>query len=592
VDQVRNTGRQQREDIVLQAVFDTYRRSHKIGNPDLDMDLQNVVLRHLGAIGGPVCVNVLVRLPELRDYFDRIGIDLETSRSRFLMRAITAMAYRGLVFRLTPHPQLLSVPADNKNAPVEYRYVLHRVIQRYAVSRIGTSERDSISRDDFAPTVFAAMRSTSGGLTKESYHFIRSLMIGLSQYPDIPQDDESLRPWLFTTNNLDLRAEALRSALALARSTLSVAMITQLKDQEPHGPGLPKRGYLESYKVRLRWILRMAWEIPSKERTVDALYRDEIVWLYNELGVIALTQGNLNEALGFLRQAAEMNECIEGRSRSGPIYDRINVNHAIVQLERGRIDSARSRLSRVLEATRDEPSVLHWIVRGYLCRIDHITAKEGLVSAEFESVTEALQHFGEHRATATMLLHRGQHLFWNDQAAAEDVLKQAQSLAEVGGHEDLRLQIELARLWHHVSAGSDDGVLDRTFANGRSGTRLLGRLNEIEDYGRRMWIWSLQADALRLRSNFLLIQGETSSAGSLVVRSMAICLRNRMMLRLNSGLTIYAKILHSRGDTEGAIRNGHLSLSMARASHYNLELSRVRYLLEQIEPTGVGRAQV
>lgn len=601
---IGNIGDDRREELVLEAVIGRYQLYHRIAVAEADIELHKLLLRHLGVIGAPLGSAVIVRLPQIRDYFERIGVPLETSRRRFIARALTTLAYRGLVFRVKPHPRIVQLAEDAKSegkhpedrhwpADREYRYALHRVVQSFAVSKLGVGLIDPISANLFAPTLYSSMPSSSTKLSRAAFGFIRELLIGLSQYPDLAHEDTNLRSWLFTTKEHSVKVQALRAALSLARSTLSVSTISRFSGFQPTGSGFPRRGYMETYKVRLRWIIRLAWELAKDGSTLEeplraadplrfnepypkltALYRDEIVWLYNEIGVIALAQGNLTEALGFLRQAAEYNEGIEGRPRLGPIFDHIDLNHAIVQLERGRISSAETRLERIKRNSRF--GVVQLSARGYLCLIRHITGRFEGLAEEFKQVTSEIQEINDQRASAILLAHRGRFVAATDPKSAQRHLKDAQSLAETGGHEDIRHHIEIARI-----AVSQRFSHNETAINVEHG---LSRLKEIENYGRRMDIWSIQADALRLRAELLLAHGETESAGEELIRSLAICRRNRMLLRLNSALTLYADVLLIRGDISGAKSLASRSLELAKSIRYNLETSRAQRLLSRIDP--------
>ncbi|MBL6431069.1 MAG: tetratricopeptide repeat protein [Alphaproteobacteria bacterium] len=180
--------------------------------------------------------------------------------------------------------------------------------------------------------------------------------------------------------------EALRAALTMVRSTFSVAVVSRFEDYKSHPASRAerKRGYFETYKVRLRWIIRMAWELLDVEdlkaaigsetgktdaevdlerdfrayrpdlafKQMNALHRDEIVWLYNEAGLTCLVQGNLTDAVALLRQAIEFNRGIEGQEDVGRQHNRISLNLAMVQIERGRLSAARSRLRRIRDDER------------------------------------------------------------------------------------------------------------------------------------------------------------------------------------------------------------------------------------------------
>jgi hypothetical protein len=56
-----------------------------------------------------------------------------------------------------------------------------------------------------------------------------------------------------------------------------------------------------------------------------------------------------------------------------------------------------------------------------------------------------------------------------------------------------------------------------------------------------------------------------------------------MRLRLNNALTIYAKVLHLRGDLNSARRMAQLSLNLARTMNYNLETPRAQELLRLLD---------
>lgn len=99
-----------------------------------------------------------------------------------------------------------------------------------------------------------------------------------------------------------------------------------------------------------------------------------------------------------------------------------------------------------------------------------------------------------------------------------------------------------------------------------------------------MGIWNLQVDALKLRAEILMSEGETSSAGMLLVRAMAIAKRYRMVLRLNATITVYADLLYLRGDLEGASRHAALSLNMAKGIGYSVQTAAAQRILSKINP--------
>lgn len=582
VSSVRGIGQTKRDQIVLDAVLGVYRRFHVIGDPDLDGDLHMLLLRHMGVIGSPVTSAVLVRLPEIRAHFERVGDELEISRRRTITRALTTLAYRGLVFRLSPNPR--QVELRNEDAPwdplKDHRFALHRVVQSFALSKLDSGMIDPVLLNSFAPSLYSAIPSAGPRLSRDAYSFIRSLLIGLSQYPDVPHSELGIEPWIFSTQDTEIREQALRCAMTMVRSTITLPVISRLAERRPIEEGLEVRGHFETYRVRLRWIIRMAWEL-KRQRESDtkgtepkhklfALYRDEIVWLYNELGIVALAQGALTDALGFLRQAGDLNEGIEGRSKSGPVFNHIDLNHGIVQIERGQLGSARSRLERVQAATEDRAWKVHWSACGYLCVLDHLTGRQEGLKDRFRAVTSFFEEQAEKRAAAVFLMHRGRFLAAIDDVLANRMLQSARELAETGGHIDIAKRVELAIV---------KARLTRQDTN-RHHAASLRVVQEVDTYGRQMGIWSLQVDAMQLHAEILLGQGETASSGRLLIRAMALARRHAMNLRLNSAMTLYARTLLARGDRHGATTFARASLKRAKDMGYNLETPRAQAALD------------
>lgn len=592
VDQVRNVGDHRKEDLVLESVLECYRRYNVISYFDADIELHLLLIRHLAVIGTPVSTAVLVRLPEVRDYFARLRDEPEVSRRRTVAAALTILCERGLVFRLSPNPSMLELKDEDGNSvrrdwplALEFRYALHRVVQRHAASLLGQGRVDPVRNNSFAPTLYASMSSGGPRLSREAYVFLRRQMVALSQYPDIPNAERESNPMPFVSNDREIPVQALRAALSLARASFSVASISRFADYKRLIPGTETRGYLETYKVRLRWIIRRAWElnhIPASSGgstddgvQFNALYRDEVVWLYNELGVTSLAQGNLTDALALLRQAAEFNAAIEGSSRSGEIGNLIGLNHAIVQMERGRLASARTRLSEIQERTRNIRETEYHMAMGYLCVLDHLSGRSQDLYDRFEQVTNHFQRKGDKRAAAIFLHHSARFLRESNADKAGRLLRTARELAETGGHEDIRHHVQVAEiLVEHANISGAETRGPKTYA----------RLREIETFGRRMGVWSLQCDSLLLHARILLEQGETANAGRLLVRALAIAHRCSMTLRANRGLTLYAELLRCRGDKQGAETVAITSLELAKSSGFSLETVRAQSVLAAIHP--------
>lgn len=621
VNEIRNVSVEQREQTVLQAVLDAYARFHKIGDPENDIELHQKLLRSLAVIGSPVSANVLVRLPDIRAYFRNAKTEFNVSRRRTVSRALHTLALRGLCFRLHPHPQVSRPLASGGAAQGtakrpgdwppqhEYRFALHRIVQHYGVSKLGSGTADPVAINSFSPSLYASMPAGLPRLTHEAYEYLRGLLVGLSQYPDIPHSEQRFEPWIFSTDDHNTRVEALRAALTMVRSTFSIAVVSRFEDYKslPASRAARKRGYFETYKVRLRWIIRKAWELldvndlkgaiarqtkRGSGNTVDlqtdfrayrpdldwpkmnALYRDEIVWLYNEAGLTCLVQGNLTDAVALLRQAIEFNRGIDGRENTGRQHNRISLNLAIVQIERGRLSAAQRRLRQIRDAEDVRGDRVFKLATGYLGLIDHLMGNVGKAECQYGEAIDWCRQDDDMRGAAVFLNHKARLVAARDPDESLRLLREARQFADTGGHEDVRRHIVL----------SDIRIRMLTPVGERPSAEIaMQRLREVEDYADLMGAPSLACEALHLRARILLQNGEASTAGKLLIRSMAIARRNAMHLRLNSAITSYALSLLHRGRSLPAERLLYASLEMAKRSRYNSEIARVLRELERPE---------
>jgi hypothetical protein len=173
-----------------------------------------------------------------------------------------------------------------------------------------------------------------------------------------------------------------------------------------------------------------------------------------------------------------------------------------------------------------------------------------------------------------MLSHRARFLLGRDQKGAQEAIKRAMELAETGGHEDVRHHCNLISIRFSARGESTRSTTDE---------KGLWRLDEIDAYAVRMSMWNLQCDAVMQRETMLLEQGETTTAGRLLMRAIAIARRRSMGLRLNRATTLYAHTLLRRGDRRGACQIASSSLEMAKFWDYNLETSRAQRVLTEAE---------
>lgn len=612
IDHVKAAAVSEHEETVLHDVLDSYEASHVIGEPHNDIELHLLILRHLASIGSPCSADVLVRTPQILAYFDRLPEDRDRSRNLRLTQALTVLAERGLVFRLEPHPQLKKLygrlegdPAETRNQferseePTRaYRYALHRLMQRYILRKMGSGPREFAEINSFAPSLYASMPADLPRLNHETYRFLSELVDSLSQYPDRGGSQAASQRWHFGEAPHTTKVQALRCALSLVRSTFSVAVVSRFEDYNGLANQIdrPRRGYFEAYRVQVRWLIRKAWEVYLQDPNFDpldyepdsdlppqlkAFYRDEIVWLYNECGVICLVQGNLLEAAVLLRQAIHLNRCIEGNRDGGAQHNRLSLNLAVTQIERGRLDSAASRLLAICESEDEYGSrrgrIWH-IAHGYLGLVQHLRGDRDAAAKHYERAIEVLRIYDDLRSCSIFSKHLGDlQRVRGMLPEAHRSIKSAISFAQAGGHEDLHKRARLSQiLLDIVERKATDFSIQPTLA----------QLRLIEDYAETMEMPSLLCDVFISRARLLLEQGESTLAGSLLARAMALAKRNGMNLRLNSAMTAYARVLAMRNLRDQADQLLFACLGMAKRNNNQIEIAGVEAAFDALHQLG------
>ncbi|KZM49786.1 SIR2 family protein [Labrenzia sp. OB1] len=649
VSDLRNTSANAKEDVVLDTVMAICRRTSIIGDPDNDWELHTLLLRNIAVLGCPVSPNVLVRLPDIRDYFNKVQFVPNLSRRRMVAMALAAMSERGLVFRLKPHPKLVRLNKlarlhevsenagdrmpvevyeplrqafDGWAAEREFRYALHRQIQGYCFHGLGHLTAPPVSANSFSPTLYASMPSRVVRLSSEGYLFLRRLLLGLSQYPDIRHKDAARNAPIFNTDDVITRVQALRAGLSLARTCFSIAAVSRFDEDMTGRDFIRKRGHFETYRVRLRWILRKAWAVHDQPRSdamdlkteqerkleqgkkgeqeknagkealrkydadpdkyrVNALYIDEIVWLYNEVAVTCLVQGALIEAIGHARQAIFINREIEGQLDGGRMHNMLSLNLAIIQYERGRLASAEARLKAILSTEDNGTRRVAHLAKGYLGLIALLQGRRREAKFELLKVARALSNDQEDRALAIFLRHLALLVAPDDADEAWSYLARARDYSEKGGHEDVRHLILVSEVWvsqRHLEQPWERVLSDRV------------KLREAQRYAEVMGLDSLLVDTLHAQGMMLYNAGDHSSSGRLMTKAMAIARRNDMTLRLNRIMTDYSRVLLARRRVASAKRLLMSSLTMAKRSGHSSEVVRIREVWDEAERQDVEDA--
>jgi len=248
--------------------------------------------------------------------------------------------------------------------------------------------------------------------------------------------------------------------------------------------------------------------------------------------VICLVQGNLRDAASLLRQAIYFNRRIEGAGDGGPQYNRLSLNLAITQIERGRLDSAFARLQSICESERrygSRPGRIWHIAHGYLGLIQHLRGDLEDAEKRYTRAIKVLRVYDDPRACSIFSKHLGDlQRMRGRKTDAKEHIASAIGFAQAGGHEDLHKRARLSQILLDIA--------NRTTTD-LSIHSTLAQLRLVEDYAETMEMPSLLCDVLTVRARLLLEQGESTLAGALLARAMVMAKRNGMHLRLNSAMT-------------------------------------------------------
>ena len=323
------------------------------------------------------------------------------------------------------------------------------------------------------------------------------------------------------------QAADLRAANGILRSIYSIGVVCRFNafhdDREP----FPEKGYLESHRQLIRWMLRRAVALDERlgdsdknKRPLAPLYEEEVAWLFNEAGVISVVQGKLNDANELLRQAlATVKKGIE--PHMGPLTNRIGLNLAICDIERGRARQA----NEVLEIIRDDKTehpALRLIAEGYLGLIDHLRGDDVSARAIYGKVEHELSNMGRSRAASIFARHHAdllRALGRHHAASATEYVNRSIHHASNGAHEDIRNLAQVSKLKIRI-ANSDIST-----------EAVEARLISIERYARIIGVPRLMYECAGVRALIMLRNGDARSAHAESFRSLNIANRYGMRLR-------------------------------------------------------------
>jgi tetratricopeptide (TPR) repeat protein len=589
----------QAPDVAISAVLGQYRRLER-GHPHekIKASLCEAILKHLSIVSAPAEVVVLARCPQIREVAEqdlRVKRNDDKRIIEVVIEHIDWLRLRHLVFEVEKRNELQeetlrdSERAGNaEQAPIENefrRFAVHQSMQSYFFGRLGSPHRELGDSRLFTVSVLASQPADLPAPTREGYKFLTNLICALGKYPN-------KGPVIGPTgrDKLERRRDicALRAAVSLMRAALPLAVVSRCSEFGAEvDEGRSSVGYFEEYRFILFWMIWRGGELGDEEtqdfwkevgilkesltsawtetdadqalvravmdrlgsRRADelfarlkkrdrfnALYQDEITWLYNECGLVSFAQGNLQDAAALFRAARLSNEHVEADSQNGPNSLRIQLNQTLVWIERGRFRRAEQALSQIDAQSEREP-VIAAIAHGYLGLAAHIRGRFDEARQFYDDALSRLKQFSEDRATAIFNRHLGDLLrIQGERGPAGDKLRMALAEAQMARQRDLvcRVQMSMAQL---------ELVND---PQTRDVTKILRRADDVMAYANLMDVHSLKADALLIQGEVSELQGDTQAAGKRTVEALALAQLHGQRLRAMYAMWRLGRIVAAR----------------------------------------------
>ena len=387
-------------------------------NPALVLDIVEI----MSFIGQPVEKAVLFHAPTIKE---RLKIDNSHDNDRARRELNRAFA------DLERLELIKEINFREGKAEYERRYTVHLSLQSEIRDRNGIPLSDSILSTAYNMSLFSS-QPADGALPEADLHDKLGQLIDwlIGAYKDDPFDKGASR-----SSEQPHVVAAFRAGFALVRGFSSISALLSV-DRGDRLVAEDRDGLLTEHAQRLDRILA-AFDLIVDARGTgslgpEALYPDELVWLHNERGVVKLAQGDLYEARFSFDEAERINRNHVEFNDQSHNWRRISLNQIVVDIERGRFQSAEDRMNAIerrlgpakFEHIRklylDEP--LHRRVRfdpeasheeilavalitGYRGLCGHLKGELDASRVQFERATRLLQRMDEQRALALFRRH-------------------------------------------------------------------------------------------------------------------------------------------------------------------------------------------
>lgn len=608
------------------------------------------ILRAMAFIGWPVEVGVLAHVPRVA----ALLADQSSSKpdETLLTNTMEQLRHLGLLIEILKFDARWQPPAGKKEyraEPVDLttRFGLHRSMATELRERHGIPLSEAKLSSTFNMSLFAAQPADDYTPEPEFHDELGNLvdrLIGAWKDPfphglspdllaKVKHDDlkaianhpadNLLSPDDFVRICSPRAVACLRAALAVIRGYYSTSNLLAI-DLNDRLASVSRDGALTEHSNRLDRLLKGFGKIAtardgmravaklagiddfSEQMGPEPFYRDDLVWLHNERGVVKLAQGDLYGARRSFSLALRMNNLYVEQDHKGHNWRRITVNMIGVLIERGRLRSAEtsldeieasinratwasqdtgvdpenardSRFARILETygkqngfiddcssrefTREE-ILMVGLVTGYRGLIGQNRGHEKTAKGLYERSISILRRLGEQRSYALFQRHYASlRQIAHVDASMQREVALAIAAADAAHQMDMSYRARLLRA----------DLSRRTLGNAHQRKTVLADIDRALRYAALTDSYRVRIEASSSLSRLMLESGEFDAALKYACDAMAVASRfghslHKIALRVQIG-----DILIQRGDPKsgGALLDEALSLS-ARIGYYRI----------------------
>lgn len=530
--------------------------------------ISHAILKHLFAFGGPVENTVFVQCPEFQgistDYRDRIktreDLDNEINKALGWLRGLD------MVTQLTH--------CYNRDD----RYGLHSHVRNWLATKKGLPFSVVMGREQTAITVVPLIDEEIVPLDREDYRFIWDTIDGLLEPADGRRAPSQAH---------------IRAAYMLLRGSMRIGAVLRSAHDEDSGLS-PGRTPLEEYVRRLLDVRHAALACGDEcadvpDASTAPLFEREWVWLFNEIGVVKLLQGQAHDASALFEQAIEFEserlhdgggfEALVYGGRNLPSFSisklRVMMNLALAEIERGAFNRAGRILSsekRDLEQlsglyTREDfPKKEHREIRilqrvlGLInARLKFLAGGAGEATKWLEDNEAGVVGEGVHGLTALYFLIRadveaGRKSF----SKAAGMFSIARAEAEASGRSDLIFSVMLGESELRIISQGRPGALQLQ--------QQLAKIRKIKHEAQRMGMARVVVTACILRARLYLGFGEYRSARQDLMTALTLSTASGLNIKRASALIDMAALV---GALDAELRNE--ARDIARSARFDAE---------------------